>query len=121
MTAIGLGLLLRFVQSVLEGAPTLLIGVLLAGVFRHMLRDTGIRRIFGSGTWRCLPQAWALGMLLPVCSLGVIPIAHEMRRAGVSTGAILAFALTAPLFNPLSLLYGLTLSTPLIVVAFATA
>jgi uncharacterized membrane protein YraQ (UPF0718 family) len=121
MTALALGMLLRLVQSILEGAPTLLMGVLLAGVFRHMLHAEGTRRIFGNGTWRCIPQSWALGMLLPVCSLGVIPIAHEMRRAGVSTGAILAFALTAPLFNPLSLLYGLTLSTPMIVIAFATA
>ena len=121
MTALALGMLLRLLQSVLEGAPTLLVGVLLAGVFRHMLHASGTRRIFGHGTWRCLPQSWALGMLLPVCSLGVIPIAHEMRKAGVSTGAILAFALTAPLFNPLSLLYGLTLSTPFIVIAFAGA
>ena len=121
MTVLAYGVLLRLLQSILEGAPTLLIGVLLAGVFRHMLQASGTRRIFGGGTWRCIPQSWALGMLLPVCSLGVIPIAHEMRRAGVSTGAILAFALTAPLFNPLSLLYGLTLSTPMIVMAFATA
>ena len=34
-------------------------------------------------------------------------------------GAILAFALTAPLFNPLSLLYGLTLSTPTVILVFA--
>ena len=115
MTALFFGMLLRLIQATLEGAPTLLIGVLLAGVFRHMLNAEGTRRIFGNGTWRSIPQSWALGMLLPVCSLGVIPIAYEMRRAGVSTGAILAFALTAPLFNPLSLLYGLTLSTPIIV------
>lgn len=121
MTAILVGMLLRLLQSLLDGSSTLLIGALIAGVFRHMLGAEGTRRIFGDNSLRSLPQSWALGMLLPVCSLGVIPIAHEMRRAGVSTGAILAFALTAPLFNPLSLLYGLTLSTPWIVVAFATA
>ena len=121
MKALALGMLLRLAQSVFEGAPTLLIGVLLAGVFRHMLREEGTRRVFGAGTWRSILQSWVLGMLLPVCSLGVIPIAYEMRRAGVSTGSIIAFALTAPLFNPLSLLYGLTLSTPLLVVAFAGA
>src|SRR4029077_4680637 len=46
-------------------------------------------------------------------------IAREMRRAGISGGAILAFALTAPLFNPLSLLYGLTLSAPSVILSFA--
>ncbi len=42
-----------------------------------------------------------------------------MRRARVSGGAILAFAMTAPLFNPLSMLYGLTLSAPLVILSFA--
>ena len=58
-------------------------------------------------------------MLLPICSLGVIPVAREMRRSRVSGGAILAFAMTAPLFNPLSMLYGLTLSAPLVILSFA--
>jgi hypothetical protein len=78
-------------------------------------------RLFGCGTRRELPQAWLIGMLLPVCSLGVIPVTREMRRAGVSPGAILAFALTAPLFNPLSMLYGLTLSKPSVILGFAFA
>ena len=68
--------------------------------------------MFGSGTWRELPQSWFIGMLLPICSLGVIPVVRELRRSRVSGGAILAFAMTAPLFNPLSMLYGLTLSAP---------
>jgi hypothetical protein len=37
----------------------------------------------------------------------------------LSGGTILAFALAAPLFNPLSLLYGLTLSEPGTIIAFA--
>src|SRR5262249_35816991 len=35
-------------------------------------------------------------------------------------GTILAFAMTAPLFNPLSILYGLTLSAPFVILAFAS-
>ena len=114
-----LGGVVRFVQAVAEGAPTFLVGLIVAGVFRRLVRPEGTRKLFGGGTIRSLVQSWAIGMLLPVCSLGVIPVAYEMRRAGVSGGAILAFALTAPLFNPLSLLYGLTLSAPIVIVAFA--
>jgi uncharacterized membrane protein YraQ (UPF0718 family) len=57
-------------------------------------------------------------MLLPVCSLGVIPVMQQMRRSGISGGTILAFGLTAPLFNPISVLYGLTLSDPRAIFAF---
>ena len=42
-----------------------------------------------------------------------------MRRAGVPSGTILAFVLAAPHINPLSLLYGLTLSEPLVIICFA--
>jgi uncharacterized membrane protein YraQ (UPF0718 family) len=59
-----------------------------------------------------------IGMLLPVCSLGAISVVREMRRARISGGAIIAVALTAPLFNPLALLYGLTLSEPVVMLSF---
>lgn len=110
---------LRFGQSLLAAAPTIVIGLIVSGVFLRLMGHENIRRLFGGSTWRSLPQAWAVGMLLPVCSLGVIPVARQMRRAGLTGGTILAFALTAPLFNPLSMLYGLTLSEPLVIFAFA--
>ncbi len=113
------GALLRLVQALLQAAPFILTGLVISGVFRRLLGYENTRRLFGEGTWRALPQAWAIGMLLPVCSLGVIPIVRELRKAGLSGGTILAFALSAPLFNPLSLLYGLTLSEPVVILSFA--
>jgi uncharacterized membrane protein YraQ (UPF0718 family) len=113
------GGVLRFAQALIQASPTILVGLLVAGILRRLLGHEGMRRLFGSGTWRELPQAWLVGMLLPVCSLGVIPIAREMRRARISGGAILAFAMTAPLFNPLSMLYGLSLSAPFVILSFA--
>ena len=54
----------------------------MAAIFRRLLGHENTRRLFGCGTRRELPQAWLIGMLLPVCSLGVIPMAREMRTAG---------------------------------------
>lgn len=113
-----LGGLLRFIEALIAASPTILVGLIIAGVFRRLLGHEGTRKLFGEGTWRAIPQAWLLGMLLPVCSLGVIPIVREMRQAGVRGGALLAFGLTAPLFNPISVLYGLTLSDPVVVITF---
>lgn len=113
------GMAVRVIQAAVQSAPTLLVGLLVVGVFRHLLGAAGIRKLFGAGSWRSLLQAWAVGMLLPVCSLGVIPVMREMRRAGIAGSTVLAFALSAPLFNPISLLFGLTLSEPLAIFAFA--
>lgn len=113
------GAVLRMAQALLQSAPFLVAGLFVAGVLQRLLGRANTRKLFGGDTWRSMPQSWALGMLLPVCSFGVIPIVREMRRAGLSGGTILAFALAAPLFNPLSLLYGLTLSEPFTIFAFA--
>jgi uncharacterized protein len=105
-------------QALLQATPTILVGVLVAGVFRRLLGHAGTRRLFGENTRRALLQAWLIGMLLPVCSLGVIPVVRELRRAGVSAGRSWPSRLTAPLFNPISVLYGLTLSEPVVIVTF---
>ncbi len=118
-TAMLVGGLVRVAQGFVAAAPTLLVGLLIAAILRYYLGRDGTRRLFGGDSLRALPQSWMVGMLLPVCSIGVLPILIQMRRSGVKPGAMSAFALSAPLFNPLSLLYGLTLSRPLVIILFA--
>lgn len=113
------GALVRATQGLLSSVPTLIVGLFIAAVLRYYLRVEGTLRLFGGNGVRSLAQSWLIGMLLPVCSIGVIPIIRELKRMGMRPGAISAFALSAPLFNPLSLLYGLTLSRPYVIVGFA--
>ncbi|MEM9644712.1 MAG: permease [Planctomycetota bacterium] len=114
-----LGGTLRVAEALISAAPTLLVGLMVAAVLRFYFGTDGTRRLFGGSSLRALPQSWAIGMLLPVCSIGVLPILIEMRRARLKAGALSAFALSAPLFNPLSLLYGVTLSRPYVILMFA--
>ena len=113
------GGLLRAAEALCEASPFLACGLVVAAVFRRLVGHGGVRRLFGDGARTGVLRAWAVGMLLPVDALGVLPVVREMRRAGLRGGTILAFALSAPLFNPLSLLYGLTLSDPAAILAFA--
>ena len=119
LTTVFWSVLLRTGQFAVESSPTVLCGLLVAAVMRRMLGAEGTRRLFGGSGLKGLFRAWGIGTVLPVCSLGVIPIAREMRRAGVPSGTILAFVLAAPHINPLSLLYGLTISEPLVIICFA--
>jgi len=115
------GAIVRMSQALLAACPTIVVGWLVAAVFERILGRNGTLKLFGGHTWRQLPQAWLLGMLLPVCSLGVIPVMAQMRKSGIAGGTILAFGLTAPLFNPISVLYGLTLSDPFALFIFCMA
>ena len=49
----------------------------------------------------------------------MIPVVRELHRCGVKRGTLAAFGLTAPLFNPMSVLYGLTLSDPIAILSFS--
>lgn len=113
--------LLRTGQTAVEASSTLLVGFFVAVVMRRMLGAEGTRKLFGGEGLKGLFRAWVIGSLLPVCSLGVIPVAREMRRAGVPAATILAFVLAAPQLNPLSFLYGLTLSEPVVIICFVVA
>lgn len=113
------GFIVRFIQSLSQAAPFILTGFFIAAVFRRFIGYEKTRQLFGGPELAALFKAWGIGMLLPVCSLGVIPVVLELRRAGIKGGTILAFAMSAPLFNPLSLLYGLTLSEPIAILSFA--
>jgi uncharacterized membrane protein YraQ (UPF0718 family) len=96
-------------------------GCFIAAVFRNMLGAEKVRSMFGNDGGYGLLIGWGIGMLLPVCSLGVIPVVRELHRSGVKSGTVIAFGLTAPLFNPLSVLYGLSMSDPFAVIIFSAA
>jgi uncharacterized membrane protein YraQ (UPF0718 family) len=115
------GAVCRAVAAAANAAPTVLCGLVVAAVIRELFGPSLTRSLLSAGSRRALVRAWLLGMLLPVCSIGAIPVARELRRAGLAGNAVLAFAVSAPLFNPISLLYGLTLSHPLVIVGFALA
>jgi uncharacterized membrane protein YraQ (UPF0718 family) len=110
---------LRLSQVIIYSSLWIVSGCLIAAVFRCMMGAEKTRRIFANGSRWGVAAGWLIGMLLPVCSLGVIPIVRELHRAGVKRGTIVAFGLTAPLFNPMSVLYGLTLSDPIAILSFS--
>ncbi len=110
---------LRLSQVIIYSSLWIVSGCLIAAVFRCMVGPEKTRRIFANGSRWGVVTGWLIGMLLPVCSLGVIPIVRELHRAGVKRGTIVAFGLTAPLFNPMSVLYGLTLSDPIAILSFS--
>jgi hypothetical protein len=105
-------ILVRVIQAFIDAAPTLLFGILAAAFLRMVVGPEGIRRLFAGEGSRGLWRASLLACLAPVCSLGVLPIARELYRSGVSTAKVMSFTLAAPLLNPLTLCYGWTAFDP---------
>ena len=113
------GILLRSSQIIVDASIWIAFGCFIAAILRNMIGPGKTRSLFGDNSRFGLLIGWAIGMMLPVCSLGVIPVLAELYRARVKPGTIVAFGLTAPLFNPISVLYGLSLSDPIAILIFA--
>ena len=113
------GIILRSAQILVDASIWIAFGCFIAAIFRNMIGAAKTRTVFGENSRFSLLIGWAIGMLLPVCSLGVIPVLAELYRSKVKPSTIVAFGLTAPLFNPISVLYGLSLSDPVAILIFA--
>lgn len=77
-------------------APYLLFGFLVAGLLTLWVRPEVVERHLGGRGWTSIWKASLLGVPLPLCSCGVIPVAASLRRHGASRGATTAFLLSTP-------------------------
>jgi uncharacterized protein len=79
-----------------EVAPSLFLGLLVAGVLHVFIsRDRVFRHLGRPGLWSTV-KASLWGVPLPLCSCGVIPAALSLRRDGASPGATTAFLVSTP-------------------------
>lgn len=109
-----------------EAGPYMLAGFFLAGLVRALVPAGAVVRFLGKRTLGSVFRAAAIGVPLPLCSCGVIPMAAALRREGASKGAVSSFVISTPESGADSVLatYALmdlpmTIARP--IVAFATA
>ena len=70
-----------------EMAPWVLGGFAVAGVLSLWLNARAVREHFCGGRFGAILKAVALGVPLPVCSCGVIPLGASLRKHGAGKGA----------------------------------
>ena len=98
-------------------APFLLLGLAMAGFVHVLLPDEWIARWMGKPGLKGAAMAAAIGVPLPVCSCGVVPLAVEMRRKKASDPASMAFLITTPESGVDSILFTWGLMGPVMAVA----
>lgn len=81
---------------VTEMAPYLLLGFIAAGILHVVLRPQFVQKLLGAPGWKSNLRATVLGIPLPVCSCGVLPLAASLKREGASPGSTLAFWTATP-------------------------
>jgi uncharacterized membrane protein YraQ (UPF0718 family) len=96
-------------QILNDASPWLVLSFVLAGLLHNLLRPEKLQRHLGNQKLTALVKATLSGMLLPICSCGVIPLGLGLYHTGAYLGPTLAFMVATPIINPAAVLlaYGL--------------
>ena len=89
-------LLSIFWDLVIESAPWLLMGYLLAGIIKQVIPSSWVEKQLSEPGLLSIVKGAFIGAPLPLCSCGVIPTALAIRKAGASKGATSSFLVATP-------------------------
>ena len=90
-----------FLGIFIEAAPFLFLGTLASGLVEVYLdRDSMVRLMPKQVVLSALVGS-LMGILIPVCDCGVIPLTRRLFRKGFPLPAGIAFLLSAPILNPI--------------------
>jgi len=91
------------VAIVLEATPFLLVGSLASGLFEVFVPEERIRRLMPTNPLAGVAFGAFLGMLLPCCECGVVPLVRRLLAKGVPPATAITFMLAGPVINPVVL------------------
>lgn len=86
----------RLLDLALESAPALLIAYLVGGFISGELPQSWLRWIGRGGPFSQAARGMAVGLPLPLCSCGVLPVYRSLTQRGVPQAAGLAFLIATP-------------------------
>lgn len=85
-----------FLSLAIESAPALLIAYLLVGLCHAFLPANWLQSMTRGSKWTQALRGVAIGLPVPVCSCGVVPIYRELIRQGAAMAAAMAFLVATP-------------------------
>jgi len=106
-------LIIDFWATIAEMSPYLLFGFFVAGLISVLVTQQTVEKHLGQKTIGSLVKASVVGVPLPLCSCGVIPVAMSLRKHGASKGAVISFLLSTPQTGVDSIFVTLSLLGPL--------
>lgn len=82
------------------------------GLLHEFVPKAFFQKHLGGTNLRSLSMAVLMGMFLPMCSCGVIPLALSLYWSGASLASTLAFMAATPIINPAAALLALAMFGP---------
>ena len=86
-----------------EAIPFVALGALVSGIMERCLSREMVVRLFPRRRSVGILAVALLGLLLPLCECGVVPIVRRLIRKGVPVSCAVAYLLASPIINPLTI------------------
>jgi uncharacterized protein len=83
-------------EMLLGASIYVLFGLLVGGLLKVFLTPGSVAKHLGKGGAGSVFKAALIGIPLPICSCGVLPIAASLKKQGASNGATTAFLVSTP-------------------------
>ncbi|MCX8065474.1 MAG: SO_0444 family Cu/Zn efflux transporter [Candidatus Hydrogenedentes bacterium] len=80
----------------LQMSPYLLFGFLVAGLLYKLIPQSWVKKHLSGDGYLPIFKSAVLGIPLPLCSCGVIPVMASLRKQGANIPAMLSFLLSTP-------------------------
>lgn len=92
-----------FLSIFVEGLPFILIGVFLSALIHQYVNEELIWKYVPRHPLVSIPVAACLGLFLPICECGIVPIARRLIQKGFPFYMAFTFLLAAPVVNPITI------------------
>lgn len=84
----------------------------ICGILHALLKPDLLYRQLGNNKVSSIAKATVSGMLLPVCSCGVVPLTLSLYMSGAFLGPTLSFLVATPVINPAAVLMSYAMLGP---------
>lgn len=91
------------VAILLEASPFLLLGALASGLFEVFVPRETLERMMPRSPLAGVLAGVVLGMVMPCCECGIVPLIRRLLRKGVPPATAMTFMLAGPVINPVVL------------------
>lgn len=90
---------LSWLSLLFEGIPFLLLGTFLSGMIEEFLPKQFVEKWFPKRLWLAILLSGSLGLVLPMCECGMIPVLRRFMKKGVPVPCAVTYMLSSPIVN----------------------
>ncbi len=92
-----------FVGIIVESFPFIILGILVSAIFAVFVKDEFIYKFLPKNRFLKLPVLSLLGVFMPVCECGNVPVVRRFLKKKLSVAHSVTFLLAAPILNPITI------------------